>query len=261
MKLSLVTSIIVKEFKSTNAKKLMVMSALLFVMLFVSSIGQLGLLEKSLGLEVDGLPQLIQKLNEQEFFRVKFTEILVLVGLFIPAVVFLFYIGLPYMLSYYKRERMTKNLVSLLTTPLRPNDIVLGISTFAYIKILAVTFMNFFFIFMFYAMLGFKVLFEARLFLAVASINIIAVTALYAVNAFIWVTNGNEAILNALRFIIFAGLVAAFPAMTKFQLSLSFINLQVFLASIGIALVILATGLILISKFNKEKLITSLVSN
>ena len=87
-----------KDVQTLNWKRSLTMQVLMFGIFFVFAIGQLGVLEASLGLTIDGLVPLLHKLNETREHRVMFTNSLIAVGLLSSALVFALYVGIPHVL-------------------------------------------------------------------------------------------------------------------------------------------------------------------
>lgn len=71
-------------------------------------IGQLGELEASLGLTIEGLVPLLHTLNETPAHRLMFTHSLIAIGFLSSALVFALYVGVPHVLQFFTKEKLKK---------------------------------------------------------------------------------------------------------------------------------------------------------
>lgn len=244
-----------KDVQTLNWKRSLTMQVLMFGIFFVFAIGQLGVLEASLGLTIDGLVPLLHKLNETREHRVMFTNSLIAVGLLSSALVFALYVGIPHVLQFFTKEKAEKNLSFLLAVVSEPGKIMLAVWLFALIRVVAMAIINGVLIWFIFTLLGFRSVWSTSLFSSGLTIILCIAAFLYMANAIVWATNGSETVLKMFRIFILVGIVAAFPAVNYLRMDFSFLDFR-YVAYSGIICIVAAfVSQFLMRLFKVEKII------
>lgn len=250
-----------KEIKCVNLKSWIITITLLSIMILVASIGQLGLLEQNLGLDEDGIINIVSALNTQIEHREKLTELLFTVGLSISLIIYVIYLGIPGLVAGFQKGKSNKTLYQLILAPITIRDIIIGSSFFYYIKALLSSVVSFIIIAAFYAAIGFRLYFSLSFLMIYFLINIIAISFIYVICTLVWLTNGNKIMVTTMRIFILAAIMLVIPASAGNAIPLSMVASDARLIVtilIGSGLFILLSEL-LIKKINKEKLMTSII--
>lgn len=244
-----------KDIQTLNWKRTITMQVLMFGIFFVFTIGQLGELEKSLGLAIDGLVPLLRTLNETPDHRIMFTNSLIAVGFLASALVFSLYVGIPHILQFFTKEKTEKNLSFLLVVVSRPGKIMLAVWLFALIRVVVMTFINGALICFIFTALGFKSMWTVSLISSTLTVILVVAAFLYIANAIVWATNGSEMILKIFRMLILVGIVAAFPAVNYLRMDFSYMNFYFVASSAGIFVISVITAQFLMRLFKVEKVV------
>ncbi len=231
------------------------MQVLMFGIFFVFTIGQLGELEESLGLSIDGFVPLLHKLNETREHRLMFTNSLIAVGFLSSVLVFALYVGIPHVLQFFTKEKADKNLSFLLAVVSRPGKIMLAVWLFALIRVVVMALINGVLIWCIFTALGFRSVWALSLFSSTLTVILGVAAFLYIANAIVWATNGSEAVLKIFRMLILVGIVAAFPAVNYLRMDFSYLNFRYAAISGGICVIATLISQFLMRLFKVEKVV------
>lgn len=248
-------SLLRKEVQTLNWKRSLTMQVLMLGIFFVFIIGQLGELEASLGLTIEGLVPLLHTLNETPAHRLMFTHSLIAIGFLSSALVFALYVGVPHVLQFFTKGKAEKNLGFLLAVVSRPDKIMLAVWAFALIRTVTMAVINGATIWVVFTLLGFRSIWSADLLSSTLTILLCIAAFLYAANAVVWATNGSEMVLKMFRILVLIGIVAAFPAVNYTRIDLSFIDFRYAALSLGIFIITVLISRLLTGRIRVEKLL------
>ncbi|GIP20255.1 hypothetical protein [Paenibacillus sp. J22TS3] len=244
-----------KDVKTLNWKRSLTMQVLMFGIFFVFTIGQLGELEQSLDLSIDGIVPLLRKLNETREHRLIFTNSLIAVGFLSSVLVFALYVGIPHVLQFFTKEKTEKNLSFLLAVVSRPGKIMLAVWLFALIRVVVMALINGVLIWCIFTALGFRSVWSVSLFSSTLTIILGVAAFLYIANAIVWATNGSETVLKIFRMLILVGIVAAFPAVNYLRMDFSYLDFRYAAISGGICVITALMAQFLMRLFRVEKVV------
>ena len=244
-----------KDVLTLHWKRSLTLQILMFGMFFVFTISQLGELEASLGLSIDGLVPLLHKLNETREHRLMFTNSLMAVGFLSSALVFALYVGIPHVLQFFTKEKAEKNLSFMLVVVSRPGKIMLSVWLFALIRVAVMSIINGMLIWAVFTVLGFRLIWSVSLFSSALTIMLCIAAFLYIANAIVWATHGSEIVLKIYRILILIGIVAAFPAVNVLRLDFSNLDFRYVLLSLGIFGISVLISRLLMGYFKVEKVV------
>ncbi|HEY2495275.1 MAG TPA: hypothetical protein VGI33_20510 [Paenibacillus sp.] len=244
-----------KDMQILNWKRSLTMQVLMFGIFFVFMIGQLGELEESLGLSIDGLVPLLHKLNGTREHRLMFTNSLIAVSFLSSILVFALYVGIPHVLQFFTKEKTEKNLSFLLAVVSRPGKIMMAVWLFALIRVVVMALINGLLIWGIFTVLGFRSVWSVSLFSSTLTIIMVVAAFLYIANAIVWATNGSEIVLKIFRMLILVGIVAAFPAVNYLQMDFSYLDFNYVAVSGGICVITALIAQILMRFFKVEKVV------
>lgn len=253
MKQSLI--LIRKEAKSLSMRKQMTMIMLLTIMLTVLTIGKLGELELYLGLNEDGLYALLKALVQNEGYKEALRSVLLMNIIVYPSIIISFYIGFPYLLSFYHTNQRNGSLVYLMTMPQKMVQLVNGVTIFAYAKCAVAVCMIFFFAAAVLFLVTKQILISGQM-IFITFILQVGMFSIYAmINSLIWIFNGSKVVVNGLRILMFLGIIFIMP-MTKY-VPFQYIKPGVWMIYVVIgSVILLLASMIAVRRFyNKEKLI------
>lgn len=243
-----------KDVKTLNWKRSLTMQMLMFGIFFVFTIGQLGELEESLGLSIDGFVPLLHKLNETREHRLMFTNSLIAVSFLSSVLVFALYVGIPHVLQFFTKEKTEKNLSFLLAVVSRPGKIMLAVWLFALIRVVVMALINGVLIWCIFTALGFRSIFSVSLLSSTLTVILGVAAFLYIANAIVWATNGSETVLKIFRMLILVGIVAAFPAVNYLRMDFSYLDFRYVAISGGVCVIAALIAQFLMRLFRVEKI-------
>ncbi|GGG02814.1 hypothetical protein GCM10010912_54460 [Paenibacillus albidus] len=244
-----------KDMHTLNWKRSLTMQLLMLGIFLVFAIGQLGELEQRLGLAIDGMGPLLDKINETGSHRLMFTNTLIAVGFHVSALVFSLYVGIPHVLQFFTKEKAEKNLSFMLAVVSRPCKIMISVWLFALLRVIAMAIINGALIWIGFSVLGFRSVWSSSLLSSSVTIVLVIAAFLYVANAIVWATNGSELVLKIFRMLILVGIVAAFPAVNYLQMDFSFLDLRYAVASAVLGVIAVVVSHFLMKLFRVEKVV------
>lgn len=253
----MILPILCKELQTFNWRRSLVLQLLLLGVLLVLSIGQLGEVEKQLGLEVDGLTALLDTLNSSLAYRQLFSSNLAAVGFHAACLVFCFYAGLPHVLQFFTSEKQENNLGFLFVAMSRPRPVMLAVWLAATLRVLVMTLINGAVLLTVYISLGFHFTWDQTQLSSFLAVFIAVSAVLMLANAVVWATHGSETVLKVFRIAALAGIVAAVPAVNMLRLNFSGLDFRYTAASLLLWVMAALVSRLLTRLFRKEKTLTA----
>lgn len=243
-----------KEFKSLDVKKYFMMILLLSVMLFSFTIARLGQLEVHLGLNIDGLGNLIKTIANGDG-KEAFMSLVLLNTVIFPMIVMNLYLGFPYLLSFYQNNKINGSLIYLMTVPSKLTILVLCIAFFGYLKCIMAVFFIQVIALLILQIFTHELLITIPLIVVAILFQLVIFVIYVIVNSLIWIFNGSKAIINVLRIGMLIGLILVMPVL-KF-VPFFIIKPAIWMVVVScIAILFFFIAIYLVKRFySKEKLI------
>lgn len=249
-----IKTFLIKESKRTELSKILIVITLISIMLLVTYIGQLGKIEQNLGLNFDGLNNLIFNLSQSKDYNYILTELVLGIGFFVAIIVYALFQGLPYCLDFYTYGREEGSLIYLLITPVKIKSVILGTSIYCVLRIGFMTLITFISIYIFTLLNGAWLDFSFNIFISTMVIILIIFSLFLIVNCLLWIFNGNRIVINLFKIITIALVLIYVPISTKSIILLPTIKYTgiILLITLSISVVLL----FLTEKiYNKEKML------
>lgn len=209
-----IKTFLIKEFKRTDMSKILLVVTLISAMLLITYIGQLGKLEQKLGLNLDGLNNLILTLSSKDYNYV-LTKLGLGVGFFVSIIVYTLFQGLPYCLNFYTYGREEGSLIYLLITPVKIKSIILGTSIYSILRISFMTVVTFISLYVFTLINGVWLNFTFDMFISIIVILVIIFNLFLIINCLLWIFNGNRIVINLFKTITLVLVLIYVPISTK----------------------------------------------
>ncbi len=246
-----------KELRSTDLKRTLAVLLLLTVMLGVIVIGQIGQMEKSKGLEIEGLIPLVVHLLQDKNSCPEVAKLLFNIGMGLSIIVYSAYIGLPYALSSYERIKVDGTLHHLMVMPVSIRKTVIKYAMFGFLKTMVMATCTFFLLSLPFVLINPRILFIGTQYISLLGLLLISLLSIVIVTSLLWIFNGSKLVMSVYRWSLLGLLIVLMPMVKQIGFAIS-IPIEVLLGAVLVLLLLAFTCVYSVGRyFDKEKVMLS----